>query len=124
MALFTADELRDLTGSTVTEERYAAIHANAIRLLRTVYRPDPELAVGRVRDVLAAVALSVAMRLLSNPTGARSLGLGSANVTFGGADADITSPGTLTHGEAAMLRALKRRPASSVPLLAPQEDTE
>lgn len=112
----TQADLSGLIGSSLTTERYNTVHAATLRLLRTGTRVDIDTATGRTADVLDAVYTSVALRLLTNPTGARSLGLGSANVTFGGTDANISNPGSLTDDERSDLASLGARRPSYVRL--------
>ena len=108
----TREDLEGVLGTPVTDERFTAVHTAALRLIRTVYKPDPMAATGRAADVLSAVYTSIVMRLLTNPTGARSLGLGSANVTFGGSDVDIANAAVLSDSERRDLASLSaRRPA-------------
>ena len=108
----TQDQLAALIGTPITTARYDAVDASTLRLIRSGYRLDLTVAEGRIADVLDAVYTSVAVRLLTNPTGVRTMGLGSAQATFGGTDDDISSPGALTAQERADLAALnpKRRP--------------
>lgn len=107
----TVEGIARILGTPVSTERAADIHAATLRLIRTGYRPDPMLAEGYAAEVLESVYTSVAMRLLTNPTGARSLGLGAANVTFGGPDEDFSNVASLTPNERADLgRLTARRP--------------
>lgn len=121
--LFHAAALAALTSLPVNEERYAAVYDATLTAIRAEY-PDPEAATGRAADVVRSVALSVALRLVTNPAGARNVGLGSANVTFGGGDASISSPAELTLSERQRLQRLKtgRRGVRSVDIRLPSED--
>lgn len=105
----TVEGIARILGTPVSTERAADIHAATLRLIRTGYRPDPMLAEGYAAEVLESVYTSVAMRLLTNPTGARSLGLGSASVTFGGSDEGLSSVASLTDAERADLSSLAQR---------------
>lgn len=120
-ALLTAAELSVLAGQPVSEAQFNTIYNTALRLVRREYRADPEVATSYTRDVLADVVTACAVRILSNPTGARSIGLGSANITFGGQDEDITSAFTLTPAERASIRGLRGTRIYSAPLLLPGE---
>lgn len=125
MPLFHQAALSALTNLPVTEERYAAVYDAALTAVRAEY-PDPENATGRALDVVRSVALSVGLRLITNPAGARNVGLGSANVTFGGGDATVSSPAELTPSERLRLQRLKsgRRGVRQVDILLPTEDVE
>lgn len=112
----TREDLQSIGGSALTVERFNAVERTVLGLIRTVYRRDPALATGREADVLNAVFTSAALRLIANPTGARSVGLGSANVTFGGSDEDVSNAGSLTEPERTMLRSLRRPRPTSVSL--------
>ncbi len=121
--LFHAAGLQALTSLPVSEERYAAVYDATLTAIRAEY-PNPEAATGRAADVVRSVALSVALRLVTNPAGARNVGLGSANVTFGGNDTAISSPAELTTSERQRLQRLKsgRRGVRSVEVYLPHED--
>jgi len=117
-ALFTQDELATLAGMNVASDRYGAVYRAVLGLVREGYGADPEAATGENRTVITSVALSVALRVLSNPLGARSMGLGAANVVFAGGDSQVGSVG-LTGDERRTLRRL-RSPRSgivSIPIL-------
>ena len=103
----TRDELSGILSMPITSERMANVDAAARRLMRSVYRGDISAADGYTADVLDSVYTSIVLRLLTNPTGARSLGLASANVTFGGPDEDFSNVATLTPAERADLRRLQ-----------------
>lgn len=120
-ALITKGDVEALTGQAVTDARFDAVYRTAVGLIRSAYRSDPEAATGHARDVLTSAALSVATRLVTNPSGARSLGLGSANVTFGGSDEDIGSAGALTRAERDMIRSVRPRPPVMVDILTVHE---
>lgn len=120
MALITKDDLSVITGTPVQDAQFTAIYTAALRLVRDEYRADPEAATGRALDVLTSVILSVATRMLSNPTGARSVGLGSANITFVGAES--LSAFELTPNESRRVRALRAsRKVVMVPIYLPEE---
>jgi hypothetical protein len=117
MALFTQDDLATLAGIDVSSERYGAVYRAVLGLVREAYGADPEAAIGDARQVLVSVSMAVALRVLSNPLGARSMGLGAANVVFAGGD-EIRSVG-LTSEERRSLRRLRSPGGSivSVPIL-------
>lgn len=110
----TAADLESVTGAEIDAPRFAALDRVVRRLLRLSYAGNPDIAEGRTADVLNAVYMSVAVRLITNPTGARSVGLGSANVTYGGSDDDVANAFTLTDSERADLATLRRRRVSWV----------
>jgi hypothetical protein len=62
--------------------------------------------------------MALALRVLANPLGARSMGLGAANVVFAGNDSTVGSVG-LTSEERRSLRRLRSPGGSiiSVPIL-------
>jgi len=111
-ALFTQDDLATLAGIEVSSERYGAVYRTVSGLVREAYGADPEAATGDIRQVIVSVSTAVALRVLSNPLGARSLGLGAANVTFAGNDQALGSVG-LTSLERRALRRL-RSPGGSI----------
>lgn len=108
----TKESLSGILRTTIPADVYQAVDEATRRIIRTGYRPDIDEAVGRAADVLSSVYTSVAIRLLTNPGGARTLGLGSASVTMGGTDEGITNQASLTDSERADLAALGsiRRP--------------
>ena len=118
MALFTLDDLAVLAGIDVSSERYGAVYRTVLGLVREAYGADPEAATGDTRQVIVSVAMAVALRVLSNPLGARSMGLGAANVVFAGNDGTVGSVG-LTQDERRSLRRLRSPGGSivSVPIL-------
>jgi len=117
MTLFTQDDLAVLAGIDVSSERYGAVYRAVLGLVHEAYGADPEAATGDAKTVIVSVAMSVALRVLSNPLGARSMGLGAANVVFAGGD-NISSVG-LTSEERRSLRRLRSPGGSivSVPIL-------
>jgi hypothetical protein len=110
-ALFTQDDLATLAGMEVNDSRYGAVYRAVLGLVHEGFGSDPELATGDARQVIISISMAVALRVLSNPLGARSMGLGAANVVFAGNDS-ISSVG-LTAEERRGLRRL-RSPASSI----------
>lgn len=116
-ALFTQDDLATLAGMDVSAEKYGAVYRATLGLIHDAYGDDPEIAVGNPRLVLTSVGIAVALRILSNPLGARSLGLGAANVVFAGDGNDVTMG--LTNSERRSLRRLRspRSAVVSVPIL-------
>ena len=117
MTLFTQEELAVLAGIDVSSERYGAVYRTVLGLVSEAYGADPETASGNARTVIISVAMAVALRVLANPLGARSMGLGAANVVFAGNDS-ISSIG-LTPEERRSLRRLLSPGGSivSVPIL-------
>lgn len=111
--LISREELALVLGEDIPEERFTALYSWTLRILRTGYDGNPEAAVGRDLDVITGVAQSVMVRILTNPKGARAVGLGSANVTFGGADTDVANVFSLTDTERDDLSAISAVPVSS-----------
>ena len=103
------EDLEAVTGMQLPETSRAALDRVVRGLLGGAYAGDVNTATGRAAEVLNAVYMSAAVRVMTNPTGARSIGLGSANVTFGGTDADVSNPFNLTPAERADLGRLARR---------------
>jgi hypothetical protein len=118
VTLFTQDDLAVLSGVDVSTERYGAVYRAVLGLVREGYGADPEAAIGDARQVIISVAMAVALRVLSNPLGARSMGLGAANVVFAGNDSTVGSVG-LTSEERRSLRRLRSPGGTivSVPIL-------
>ena len=118
MTLFTQDDLAVLAGIEVSSERYGAVYRTVVGLVREAYGADPEISTGDARQVIVSVATAVALRVLANPLGARSMGLGAANVVFAGNDSTVGSVG-LTSEERRSLRRLRSPGGSivSVPIL-------
>lgn len=109
-------DLEQVTGMALTPEAWEALDRIVRRLLRLGYAGNPDIAEGRAADILNAVYMSIAVRIMTNPTGARSIGLGSANVTVGGSDDDVANAFTLAKSERADLQRL-RGPRRSYVLL-------
>ena len=97
--LISRAELSLVLEEDIAQDRFNALYNIALRIVRTGYEGDPEAAVGRAADVVAGVIQSVIVRIMTNPKGARSVGLGSANVTFGGGDTEIANIFSLTPAE-------------------------
>lgn len=118
MTLFTVDDLATLAGMEVSDERYGAVYRTVLGLVREAYGADPEAATGDARQVIVSVSVAVALRVLSNPLGARSMGLGAANVVFAGNDGTVGTI-ALTSDERRSLRRLRSPGGSivSVPIL-------
>ncbi len=106
--LVTAEELSLLLDETVPEARYVALYNTASRIVQAHTHLDINDATGRSADIIAGVLTSVMARIVSNPKGARTLSAGSAAVTFGGADAEITRTFTLNEDEREALDAAAR----------------
>lgn len=109
--LITRTEVEGLLDESFTPERFDAAYTSTLRVIKTAYKGDPEAATGHAADVVAGVVQSVLVRLLTNPKGARTVGLGSANVTFGGPDEDIARVFSLTDEEREDLAAVSPEPA-------------
>lgn len=109
-------DIEAVTGTALDDAQFAALDRIVRQLLRLGYTGNPDIAEGRTADVLNAVYMSVAVRLITNPTGARSVGLGSANVTYGGSDADVANAFTLTDSERRDLRGLRKKAPSYISL--------
>lgn len=105
----TKADLENISGQTITNDRYLAIDASARNLIIPEVPPriDINTATGRAERIINAVYTAVSVRLISNPAGARSVGLGSATIVYGGADDEIHNAGTLTDPEKEMLRGLR-----------------
>jgi hypothetical protein len=118
VTLFTQDDLAVLSGVDVSSERYGAVYRAVIGLVREAYGSDPEATTGDARQVITSISVAVALRVLANPLGARSMGLGAANVVFAGNDSTVGSVG-LTSEERRSLRRLRSPGGSivSVPIL-------
>jgi len=118
VTLFTVDDLATLAGMEVSDERYGAVYRTVLGLVREAYGADPEAATGDARQVIVSVSVAVALRVLSNPLGARSMGLGAANVVFAGNDGTVGTI-ALTSDERRSLRRLRSPGGSivSVPIL-------
>ncbi|WP_394620945.1 hypothetical protein JNUCC0626_18180 [Lentzea sp. JNUCC 0626] len=111
--LVSREELALVLDEAISAERFNALYSTALRIVRTGYDGDPEAATGRALDVVTGVLQSVLARILTNPKGARTVGLGSANVTFGGQDSDIANVFALTEAERADLTEVSPRPVRS-----------
>ncbi len=106
--LVTVEELSLLLDETITVERYNALYVTAHRIVQSYTHMDINDVTGRAADIVAGVLTSVMARIVSNPKGARTLSAGSAAVTFGGADAEITRTFTLNEDEREALDAAAR----------------
>lgn len=102
----TRESLAATGAANVTEERFEAVSVVVLNLIGSVYKGAVDTAEGRAASVLNSVFFSVVLRLLTNPAGARAIGLGSANVTFGGLTGDVGNSAALTSDEADSLRSL------------------
>ena len=101
--LITAEDLALVLDEPISDDRFDALYAQGLRIVRSGFTGDPETVTGRAADVVAGVLFGVISRIVANPKGARQLNAGSAAVTFGGADAEIASVFTLTAAERASL---------------------
>lgn len=101
--LITREELALVLDETISEERFQALYRIGIRVIRTAYRGDPEVAEPEAAEAIAGILFGVIVRISSNPKGARQLVGGPASVTFGGSDADVASVFALTDSERADL---------------------
>jgi hypothetical protein len=101
--LISREELALVLDEDISQDRFDAVYSVALRAVRTGYSGDPEAATGRALDVVTGVLQGVIVRILANPKGVRTLGLGSANVTFGGKDTEVAFIFALTEGERADL---------------------
>lgn len=115
----TAAQLSGIIGHTITAERFDAVRAVVLGLIATEYRRDISLATGREAEVLNSVFVSASVRLLSNPTGARSVTVGGANITFGGSDRNMSDSAILTDSEKDMLWSLRKPRANAINLTPP-----
>lgn len=57
-----------------------------------------------IPKAIKSVALACAARVVTNPAGVRSTGVGDVNVSYAGSDADLTSGAYLTDHEKKMIR--------------------
>ncbi len=110
----TRDDVVAVTGTPLDLDRFAALDRLTRTVLSAEYTGTIDLAEGRRARVLDAVYLSAIVRLATNPGGARSIGLGSANVTLAGSDESLTGAFSLTPEERSQLRALRPRRVTSV----------
>lgn len=117
----TREDLQEITGAEISSAKFASVRNIVLGLIRGDYRGDIDTATGRAADILNSVFISAALRLITNPNGARSVGLGSANVTFGGTDEDIAMSGSLSAAERKSLASLQKPRPSYVPLVAYDE---
>lgn len=97
--LIDRSELALVLDEAIPAEKFDAAYKMALRAVRTAYAGDPEEATGNARYVVEGVLQNVITRILTNPRGVRTLGLGSANTTFGGTDVEITRTTALTAEE-------------------------
>ncbi len=106
--LVTREELGFVLDEAIPPARYQALYRAATRIVQAHTHLDINQATGRSADIIAGVLTSVMARIVSNPKGARTLSAGSAAVTFGGADAEITRTFTLNEDERESLDAAAR----------------
>lgn len=118
--LITREELAHVIDESISEERFNGLYDAAIRVVRTGYRGDPEQATGYAADVITGVLQGVMMRIMANPKGARTVGLGSANVTFGGKDSEVANVFALNEYERADLARVSPRRSTGVFTISPR----
>lgn len=99
MPLVTREEFNLVLDEDVSVERYTALYTVARRVVQAAFPTSVDALTGQSAEIVAGVLTSVMARILSNPTGARTLSGGAAAVTFGGADAEITRIFTLNSAE-------------------------
>lgn len=100
-------ELNLLAGTTVSDQQFVAMLGVVARLVRAEgYKTTIEDAEGYAEAILNNIYLSVLVRLATNPTSLRSVGLGSASLGFAGNDAELTQPFSLSTSEKAQLNRL------------------
>lgn len=95
-----------INGEDLSAEKFTALYNRTLKIVRPAYSGDIDTATGRAADVIHNVFVSVMSRLHNNPRGARSLGVGTANVTFGWSDGEVGNIYGLTDNEARDLAAL------------------
>lgn len=81
--LIAREELSEILSREVTVERFTALYQWTLGVIGTEYEGDPEVATGATLAVLTNVARSVAVRLASNPSGARDVRVADGGVSFG-----------------------------------------
>lgn len=95
------------SGVTVTGSQYV-IHGQRLRLKAGAWDEQVDVTYthgfSTIPKVIKSVALACAGRVVSNPAGVRSTGVGDVNVTYAGSDADLTSGAYLTEHEKRMIR--------------------
>lgn len=101
----TADELAQLLGQPIPAERWEVVETLVLRVIRTGTYLDPATVEGRAQAVMDSVFTSVATRLLLNPGGVSLVGMGSAQVSFGGASEALA----LTDEEKRQLASLRKK---------------
>ncbi|KAK1548375.1 hypothetical protein Q3G72_019445 [Acer saccharum] len=108
------EDLASLGGLTISEAQFDAVDRRVRAMISAVYRGDIDAAAGQRAAVIESVYTSAALRILTNPTGARSVSLGSATISTGGSDAALAEPLSLTASERADLARVSglRRPSS------------
>lgn len=97
--LITRDEMALVLDEPLSDERFAALYALGMRVVRSGFRGDVDALDPTDADIVAGVLFGVMARILSNPKGARQLVGGPASVTFGGSDAEVAAIFTLTDSE-------------------------
>jgi hypothetical protein len=80
--LITREELSEILSRDIAAERFTTLYRWTLGVIGTEYDGDPELAAGRELAVLTNVARSVAVRLASNPSGARDVRVADGGVSF------------------------------------------
>jgi hypothetical protein len=110
MALtITVAQLNLLAGTSITEEHFDAMLSVITRLIRAEgYKTALEDSEDYAEAILNNIVLSASIRLATNPTSLRSIGLGAASLGFAGSDTDITKPFSLSADELLQLRKLVR----------------
>ena len=103
----TREALQAVAETEISPERWHGISIIVKGLLQAETVRNIDTATGRAAAVFDSIFTSAALRLLSNPNGARSIGVDSVNVTFAGGDDDIASVATLTSDERARIRGLR-----------------
>lgn len=103
-------DLEGILQTEITDETFESVHTHTLRMIRSGTRRDLDILEGRPLEVVDGVYVSIAVRLLTNPVGASLLGVGGAQVSFGGASEALS----LTEGERRELASInpRRKPSS------------
>jgi hypothetical protein len=110
----TREDLQYLGGVEIGERQFETLDRHVRRAIAAAFKGDVDLALGTMSTTLSAVYTSACLRILTNPTGARSISLGSASTTTGGTDEALADPLALTPRERADVASLnprRRRPS-------------
>ena len=114
MELVDRMQLGEVLGSPVSQDRFDALYARALDVVKTAYDEDPEAAAGKALSVVSSVMWSVVIRIATNPAGAQQVTVSDGNASF-----PVTrqgSPFALTDQERSDLEALNPSTSTGKPV--------